>query len=148
MMSTLPLTPPAVLKIGGSLIEDPDAMEVFWASVRALREEMPLVVVHGGGPQATQMARRLGHEPEIVNGRRVTTDLDLQIMQWTVRGELNSRLTAMAGRTGLSAVGLCGVDGGTVQVTRRPPWTIDEATAAVPAVPSPRPRHSGCTHTP
>lgn len=115
----------ALLKIGGSLIEDPVAMAVFWASVRALRDEMPVVVVHGGGPQATEMARRLGHEPEIVNGRRVTTDLDLQIMQWTVRGELSSRLIAMAGQAGLSAVGLCGVDGGTVRVSRRPPWTVD-----------------------
>jgi acetylglutamate kinase len=118
----------AVLKIGGSLIEDPAAMATFWSSVGTLRAQMPVVVVHGGGPQATELARRLGHEPEIVNGRRVTTDLDLQIMQWTVRGELNSRLAAMADRAGLTAVGLCGADGSWLRVTRRPPWPVDGRT--------------------
>lgn len=122
------LSKPAVLKIGGALLAMPDAMETFWTSVAALQSETPVVVVHGGGPQATDVARRLRHEPRIVHGRRVTSDVDLEIVQWTLRGALNTALVAGATRHGLAAVGLSGVDGGTLRVTKRPPWQVDGET--------------------
>ena len=119
---------PVVLKIGGALLAMPNAMETFWTSVAALREKTSVVIVHGGGPQATEVARRLQHEPRIVHGRRVTSDVDLEIVQWTLRGALNTSLVAGAARHGLAAVGLSGADGGTLRVTRRPPWEIDGET--------------------
>ena len=119
---------PIVLKVGGALLAMPDAMETFWTSVAALREQTSVVIVHGGGPQATEVARRLRHEPRIVHGRRVTSDVDLEIVQWTLRGALNTSLVAGAAQHGLAAVGLSGADGGTLHVTRRPPWEIDGET--------------------
>jgi acetylglutamate kinase len=115
---------PAIIKIGGALLADPGHLEAFWPSLKELSRAMPVVIVHGGGPQATAMARRLGHEPRIVEGRRVTSDLDLSIVHWTMCGELNTLLTAQALRYGLRAAGLSGIDGRTVQVHRRPPWRI------------------------
>ena len=85
---------------------------------------MAVVVVHGGGPQATEMARKLGHEPTMIEGRRVTGDLDLSIMHWTLCGELNTQLVAQAGAIGLPSVGIKGIDAQTVHVHKRPPWTI------------------------
>lgn len=120
--------PVAVIKLGGALLAEASLLSCFWPGLRALQQEAAVVLVHGGGPQATQMARRLGHEPRIVHGRRVTTDLDLQIMEWTVRGELNTRLVSQAAVHGMTAVGLSGVDGGTVQVAKRPPRQIDGET--------------------
>ncbi len=114
-----------VIKIGGALVNDADVLATFWTSVAQVQRTSPVVVVHGGGPQATAMARRLGHEPTIVQGRRVTGDLDLEIMQWTLRGALNSKLVAQASALAINAVGLCGADGGIVNVTKRPPWDID-----------------------
>ncbi len=119
---------PIVVKIGGTLLEAPQALEVFWQGVAELRQQAPVVVVHGGGPQATALAQRLGHRPRIVQGRRVTTALDLQILQWTLRGELNLRLVTTALRHGLPAVGLAGADGGILRVRRRSPWTIEGET--------------------
>ena len=119
---------PTVIKIGGALLAMPDAMDAFWTSVAALRRATSVVVIHGGGPQATEVARRLRHEPRIVHGRRVTSDVDLEIVQWTLRGALNTALVAGAARHGLAAVGLSGADGGTLRVTKRPPWTIDGET--------------------
>ena len=116
---------PTVIKIGGALLAMPDVMDAFWTGVAALRKRTSVVVVHGGGPQATEVARRLRHEPRIVHGRRVTSDVDLEIVQWTLRGALNTALVASAARHGLAAVGLSGADGGTLRVTKRPPWEID-----------------------
>lgn len=115
----------SVIKIGGALLSRSEDLDVFWKSVLQLRERMAVVVVHGGGPQATAMARTLGHEPRIIHGRRVTSDLDLDIMKWTLRGALNVELVAQAIRHHIPAVGLCGVDGATVVVQKRPPWEID-----------------------
>lgn len=117
-----------VVKIGGALLNDERSLDQFWQSVRTLHERQAVVVVHGGGPQATEMARRLGHEPRIVHGRRVTTDLDLDIMKWTVRGELNVNLTAHAARFDVPAIGLSGVDGSILKVKKRPPWEVEGET--------------------
>lgn len=119
---------PAIVKIGGALLDDPEALAVLWDGVNARRRDGPVVVVHGGGPQSTRLAARLGHAPRFVAGRRVTTGLDLDIALWTMRGELNARLVAGARVHGVPAVGLSGVDGGLVTVVRRPPRDVDGQT--------------------
>lgn len=118
-------TPITIVKVGGALLDDAATVDTLWAQIRALATKRRVVLVHGGGAQATALARRLGHEPRVVQGRRVTTDLDLETVQWTIRGSLNARLVAAARRQGVQAVGLSGADGGLVRVVRRPPWTID-----------------------
>lgn len=144
--------PVTVVKLGGALLDRPEALAAVWASVAELRTPSlstsspfppgegqseghstgdlaaDVVVVHGGGPQATALARRLGHEPRVVAGRRVTTDLDLDVALWTLRGSLNARLVASARAAGVPAVGVSGVDGGLVRVERRPPREVDGAT--------------------
>jgi acetylglutamate kinase len=122
---TTPESNPIVVKISGTLLADGGAPEAFWRGMRTLQETAPVVLVHGGGAQATAMARRLGHEPTIVQGRRVTGDLDLDIVHWVLRGKLNTQLVADAKQHGLTAVGLSGADGTTLRVTKRPPWTVD-----------------------
>ena len=119
---------PIVVKIGGTLIDQSDAMTALWSALQTLRERSPVVLVHGGGKQMSAMADRLGHSPRRVQGRRVTTDLDLEIAQWTMNGTLNTRLVAQATAHDLTAVGLSGADARQVQVSKRPPWTIDGET--------------------
>ncbi len=114
-----------VVKIGGALIDEAGAPDALWTALRTVQARQPVVLVHGGGGYASQVARRLGHTPRIVQGRRVTTDLDLEIILWTLRGALNARLTAQARSVGIQAVGVSGVDDGLVQVERRSPWNID-----------------------
>lgn len=121
-MAASPLT---VIKIGGALLSDAVDLAPFWSAVAALQQERRVVVVHGGGPQMSELARQLGHTPRMVQGRRVTTDVDLEIVLWSLRGALNARLVARARTAGIPAVGVSGLDGGLVQVHRRPPWTVD-----------------------
>ena len=115
----------AVVKLGGAVLADADAVAAVWAGVRSMGARA--VVVHGGGPQQTDLARRLGHEPRVVAGRRVTGDLDLDVALWTLRGALNARLVGAGIAAGLRAVGISGADGGLVTVRRRPPREIDGA---------------------
>ena len=117
--------PTTVLKIGGALVSDAAALDTFWSAVSELSASRHVAVVHGGGTRATELAVRMDHEPRIVHGRRVTTDLDLRIVQWTMRGELNGVLVSGAAAHGLRAVGLSGADGGILLVSRRPPWEVD-----------------------
>lgn len=116
---------PIVVKIGGALVGDRELLAPLWRALGKRHPASSALVVHGGGPQATSLARRLGHEPRIVHGRRVTTDLDLDVVKWTLRGSVNAELVAQAQAAGLPAVGLAGVDGSTVVVKRRPPVEID-----------------------
>lgn len=117
-----------VIKLGGALLDDPSVVDLVWRQVALLREAGPVMMVHGGGRQATELAARLGHTPRIVHGRRVTTDLDLDIVLWSFRGALNTSLVAAASRNGVAAAGLSGVDGPTLLVHRRPPQEVDGET--------------------
>ncbi|PEN14419.1 acetylglutamate kinase [Longibacter salinarum] len=114
-----------VVKISGTLLDQPADLDAFWRSVANLADSGPLVLVHGGGKQATALAERLGHTPTVVQGRRVTTDLDLDIVQWALCGKINTQLVAAAKQHGLRAVGLSGADDSMLQVEKRPAWTVD-----------------------
>ena len=123
------LRPVVVVKLGGATLIDPADLSAVWASVRALREGgVDAVIVHGGGAQSTALARQLGHEPEIVAGRRVTSDVDLDIALYVLRGALNVRLVASGLAEGVRAVGISGADGRCVQVERRPPRQLEGRT--------------------
>ena len=110
---------PVVIKIGGAVLND---LSLFWDQILAM--DSPLVIVHGGGIQSTKLARQLGHTPRIIQGRRVTSDLDIQIAEWTLIGAVNTRLVAEANFRGLKAIGLSGVDGAMIKVQKREPWEI------------------------
>ncbi len=131
MIPSSPVPLPAslsVIKLGGAVAASPEACASLWREVAAIGG--PVVVVHGGGPQATALARQLGHEPRIVAGRRVTSDLDLDVALYVMRGSVNARLvgSASGARGGIRAVGISGADGGLVGVVKRPPRVIDGET--------------------
>jgi acetylglutamate kinase len=113
---------PIVVKLGGALLESD--LSSFWEQILLLQVFAPVVLVHGGGPQATDLASKLGHSPRIVEGRRVTDDLDLDTILYAVSGLLNTRLVAGAGAAGITAVGLTGADGKLIQVHRRETWLV------------------------
>ena len=119
---------PTVIKVSGTLLDAPDTLADLWPALRTLRAEAPVVLVHGGGTQMTALAHRLGHTPERVQGRRITTDLDLKIAQWALRGNLNTQLVSQAQQHDLTAVGVSGADAGLVQVSKRPPWDVNGTT--------------------
>lgn len=110
-----------VIKCGGEIARDPDALDRLAADIALVfHVGVRPVVVHGGGPQATDLQRRLGHEPHIVHGRRVTDDATLEVAKMVYGGQINIDILGALRRHGIQAVGLSGVDGDLIQAVRRP----------------------------
>ena len=79
------------------------------------------VVVHGGGPQITDLMRRLGKEPEFVDGLRVTDAETVDIVRMALVGKVNREIVASVNQHGSYAVGLSGEDAGLIRVDQRDP---------------------------
>ena len=119
-----------VIKCGGEIARDPQALEHLATDVALCSHVgIRLLLVHGGGPQATELSRKLGTEPEIVQGRRVTDDASLEVAKMVFAGQINIDMLSAFRRQGLRAVGLSGVDAGIVDAVRRPETDVaDPAT--------------------
>lgn len=122
-----------VVKLGGEVLADLEALDGVAAQVSLLSSlGIRLVVVHGGGPQATALSRRLGHEPRMVAGRRVTDDEALGVAKMVYAGQLNVDLIAALREHQVQAVGLSGVDADLLTAHRRPPVeTVDDGGASI-----------------
>lgn len=103
-----------VIKIGGRAQADPR----FIAGIAAAAKSARLVVVHGGGDEISTLQRRLGLEPAFVDGRRVTSDDDLEVVRMVLSGTVNKRLVAKMLTAGINAVGVSGEDGRLITARR------------------------------
>ena len=109
-----------VIKYGGSAMEDPDLAHLFAQDVVLMRlVGMNPVVVHGGGPQISDLMRRLGKEPEFVDGLRVTDAETVDIVRMALVGKVNREIVASVNQHGSYAVGLSGEDAGLITVAQR-----------------------------
>ncbi len=110
-----------VVKLGGDVLKDPEVLDQVAAQIALLSSlSIRLVVVHGGGPQATALSRRLGEEPTIVAGRRVTDESALEVAKMVYAGTLNTDLVSALREHRVQAVGLTGVDADLITAHRRP----------------------------
>ena len=106
-----------VVKVGGSTLPHREAV---LADLGTLAEAgLATVVVHGGGAALTEWLKRLGKESEFCDGERITDAETLEAAIMVFAGTVNKQLVALMSAAGLSAVGLCGVDGGLVQAQRQ-----------------------------
>lgn len=116
-----------VLKLGGEVLSSPEALDNVAVQVALLESlSIRVLVVHGGGPQASALSRRMGLEPEMVAGRRVTSPDVLEIAKMVYGGQINVDVVAALCGHGVSSVGLTGIDAGLVTVHRRPPVEITD----------------------
>ncbi|MBK6423005.1 MAG: acetylglutamate kinase [Gemmatimonadetes bacterium] len=114
-----------VVKLGGDVLADPEALDRVAGQIGLLSSlNIRIVMVHGGGPQATALSRRLGQEPTIVAGRRVTDDSALDVAKMVYAGTLNVNLLAALRAHEVQGVGLSGVDADLIAARRRPPVTV------------------------
>ncbi|MGB5344678.1 MAG: acetylglutamate kinase [Woeseia sp.] len=111
-----------VLKAGGEVFADSDATRALLEQVGILYQVgIRVVLVHGGGPQSTRLAKALGLDPQFVDGRRVTDAPSLDVATMVLNGEVNTRILAACRDVEIPAVGVSGVDAGLIRAIRRPP---------------------------
>lgn len=110
-------TPLYLVKIGGNVIDNPSLLDRFIHYFAAIKG--PKILVHGGGKIASELSRKMGIEPVMVNGRRVTDIDTLRIVTMVYGGLINKNLVAMLQARDCNAVGITGADGNTLLAHKR-----------------------------
>ena len=114
-----------LIKVGGETIAGREDRRRFCEDLAAVRRTGAAVaVVHGGGPQATELGQRLGIESVFRGGRRVTDEATLEVVEMALVGRVGTELLATALGCGLPAVALTAGSGRLVRGVRRPPRRV------------------------
>jgi acetylglutamate kinase len=114
-----------VVKAGGAVFGDPALTHALIEQIAILHTlGVRVVMVHGGGPQLTEVTEALGVPTRMVEGRRVTDEKSLDATAMVLNGLINTRILAICRDVGIDAVGLSGVDAGLVRAHRRPPVRV------------------------
>jgi acetylglutamate kinase len=112
-----------IVKIGGNIIDAPEALASFLANFAAIQGRK--LLVHGGGKTATSMAADLGIVSQMIDGRRVTDTESLRIVTMVYAGWINKSIVASLQALKCNSIGLTGPDGAFVISKKRNPEPID-----------------------
>ncbi len=101
-----------VVKYGGNAMINEELKEAVMGDLVLLALiGIKVVLVHGGGPEITEMLTKVGKKTEFVNGLRVTDKETVDIAQMVLAGKINKNLVNIIQNKGGKAIGLCGIDG-------------------------------------
>lgn len=115
-----------VLKAGGDAFATAEGTRAIMEQVGILHDVgIRVILVHGGGPQSTELSKALGVSAEFIDGRRVTDEKALEVAMMVLNGQINTRLLAACRDLDIPAVGISGVDAGLVKAHKRPPVLSD-----------------------
>ena len=108
-----------VVKYGGNAMISPELRRAVMCDIILLSlVGIRVVVVHGGGPEISEMLEKIGHATYFVDGLRYTDETTMDIVQSVLCGKVNKNLVAQLNRLGGQAIGLCGMDGELFQAER------------------------------
>ncbi len=111
-----------VVKAGGGVFADPQATRSLVEQIAILHHfGVRVVLVHGGGPQLTELSAALGAPTRMVDGRRVTDQQSIDVTAMVLNGLINTRVLGLCRDLNIEAVGISGVDAGLVRAHKRPP---------------------------
>ena len=101
-----------VVKYGGNAMTSDELRRAVMSDIILLHlVGIRVVVVHGGGPEISDMLKKIGHQSKFVDGLRYTDEVTMDIVQSVLCGKVNKNLVAQLNRLGGQAIGLCGMDG-------------------------------------
>ena len=101
-----------VVKYGGNAMINDGLKDAVMGDIVLLSLiGIKVVLVHGGGPEITEMLSRVGKKTEFVDGLRVTDRETVDIVQMVLAGKINKNLVNLIENKGGKAIGLCGIDG-------------------------------------
>jgi len=109
-----------VIKYGGHAMTDAALQASFAADVVLLKHiGVRPVIVHGGGPQIAATLDRMGRQSQFIDGRRVTDDETMEVVEMVLGGKINREIVELIQQAGGKAVGYTGSDGGLLRVRKR-----------------------------
>ncbi len=112
-----------VVKIGGNIIDDANALDIFIDQFAAIKE--PKILVHGGGKLATEMAATLHIPQQMSKGRRITDEATLKVVTMVYAGFINKNIVAKLQAKNCDAIGLSGADANIILAKKRTVKEID-----------------------
>ncbi|MFZ1748826.1 MAG: acetylglutamate kinase [Saprospiraceae bacterium] len=112
-----------IIKIGGKIIDQPDALQAFLRLLASI--DGPKILIHGGGKLATHLADKLQIPQQIIDGRRITDRETLDVITMVYAGLVNKSIVASLSGYGCTSIGLCGADANLILAQKRPIKDID-----------------------
>lgn len=108
-----------VIKYGGNAMINEELADAVMSDIILLSlVGIRIVLVHGGGPDINEMLQKTGKESKFVDGLRCTDEETMDIVQMVLCGRVNKNLVSTINRKGGKAIGLCGIDGGTIKAKK------------------------------
>lgn len=112
-----------VIKIGGNVVDDQEALSAFLDKIAAI--DAAKILIHGGGKIASAVGRKMGIEPNYINGRRITDAATIDLVTMVYGGLVNKQLVAALQARHCNAIGLTGADANIIPANKRPVADID-----------------------
>ena len=112
-----------IIKIGGNVIEDSKLLDSFLKDFANIKEHK--ILVHGGGKYASKLAKKLGVNTNIIDGRRITDSSNLEIITMVYGGKINKFIVAKLQGLNCNAIGISGADCNSITAVKRPIKEID-----------------------
>lgn len=118
-----------IIKASGGVFGDPALTRGLMEQVALLHQVgIRVVLMHGGGPQLTEIQQSLGIEPKIVAGRRVTDAKSIEVTSMVLNGLVNTQILGICRELDIAAVGVSGVDAGLIRAHKRAPALVEGTT--------------------
>lgn len=109
-----------VIKYGGNAMVSPELKDAVMSDIVLLSlVGIKVVLVHGGGPEISEMLKRVGIESRFVGGLRYTDAETAEIVRMVLAGKVNKELVSLLEQAGGTALGLCGSDGRMISVKKK-----------------------------
>lgn len=113
----------SIIKVGGKVVEKKESLEQLLSNFAKIGGYK--ILVHGGGRSATAMAKKMGIETKMVDGRRITDEAMLEIVTMVYGGLVNKNIIAALQTKDINAIGLTGADLNLIEAVKRPVKKID-----------------------
>ncbi len=113
----------SIIKIGGNIIDDDIALYRFLKDFAALKEDK--ILIHGGGRAATRISSQLGIATRMIDGRRVTSKENLDVVTMVYAGLINKKIVAGLQSFACNAIGLSGIDANCILSSKRDSAPVD-----------------------
>nr|WP_319489370.1 acetylglutamate kinase [uncultured Caproiciproducens sp.] len=108
-----------VVKYGGNAMVNEDLKDAVMSDIVLMQlVGINVVLVHGGGPEISDMLEKIGKESRFVSGLRVTDGETIDIVQMVLAGKVNKDLVQLLEQHNGRAIGLCGLDGGMIKAKK------------------------------